>query len=33
MVKVRFTFCIYYVSTKPTKFSLCVTVMLQEVVK
>jgi len=24
----RFTFCIYYVSTKPTAFSSCITVML-----
>jgi len=29
----RFTFCIYNVSTKPTAFSSCVTVTLQEVVK
>jgi len=28
----RFTFSLYYVSTKPTAFSSCVTVKLQEVV-
>jgi len=28
MVRVRFTFCVYYVSTKPTAFS-CVTVTLR----
>jgi len=28
-----FTFCVYYVSTKPTAFSSCVTVTLQVVVK
>jgi len=32
-VKVRFTFCIYYVSTKPTTFSSWVIVTLQKVVK
>jgi len=29
----RFTFCICYVATKPTVFSSCITVMLQEVVQ
>jgi len=33
MLGFRFTFCLYYVSTKPTAFSSCVTVMLQEVVE
>ena len=33
MVKVRVTFCVYYVSTKPTAFSSCITVTLQEMVE
>jgi len=32
-VKVRFTFCVYYASTKPTAFSSCVPVTLQEMVE
>jgi len=32
-VKVRFSFCVYYVSIKPTAFSSCVTVTLQEMVE
>ena len=29
----RLTFYVYYVSTKPNAFSLCVTVMLQEIIE
>jgi len=29
----RFTFCVYYVTTKPIAFSSGVTVLLQEVVE
>jgi len=30
---VKFTFCAYYVSTKPAAFPSCITVTLQEMVK
>jgi len=33
MATVRFAFCVYYVSTKPTAFSSWVTVTLQEMVE